>query len=73
MVGNMGYMILSLQVLWEEIGKYAFFLIVNTYCIIRMYQNRHWKYSAVVFILLNGWVIYGYWIDIINSYLYWNQ
>ena len=73
MVGNMEYMILSLQVLWEEIGKYAFFLIVNAYCIIRMYQNRHWKYYAVVFILLNGWVIYGYWVDIINSYLYWNQ
>ena len=60
MVGNMEYMILSLQVLWEEIGKYAFFLVVNAYCIIRMYQNRHWKYSAVVFILLNVWVIYGY-------------
>lgn len=69
----MEYMILSLQVFWEEIGKYAFFLIVNVYCIIRMYQNRHWKYCAVVFILLNVWVIYGYWIDIINSYLYWNQ
>ena len=69
----MEYMILSLQVLWEEIGKYAFFLIVNAYCIIRMYQNRHWKYYAVVFILLNVWAIYGYWIDIINSYLYWNQ
>ena len=69
----MEYMILSLQVLWEEIGKYAFFLIVIAYCIIRMYQNRHWKYYAVVFILLNVWVIYGYWIDIINSYLYWNQ
>ena len=69
----MGYMILSLQVLWEEIGKYAFFLIVNTYCIIRMYQNRHWEYCAVIFILLNGWVIYRYCMEIINSYLYWNQ
>ncbi|EIG25523.1 hypothetical protein HMPREF1051_0796 [Neisseria sicca VK64] len=38
-----------------------------------MYQNRHWKYCAVIFILLNGWVIYRYWMEIINSYLYWNQ
>lgn len=69
----MGYWVLMFQVLWEEIGRYIFFLVVNAYCIIRMYQNRHWKYYAVVFILLNGWVIYGYWVDIINSYLYWNQ
>ena len=69
----MGYWVLAFQVLWEEIGRYIFFLVVNAYCIIRMYQNRHWKYCAVVFILLNGWVIYGYWVDIINSYLYWNQ
>ena len=69
----MGYLVLMFQVLWEEVGRYIFFLVVNAYCIIRMYQNRHWKYYAVVFILLNVWVIYGYWIDIINSYLYWNQ
>ena len=69
----MGYWVLMFQVLWEEVGRYIFFLVVNAYCIIRMYQNRPWKYYAVVFILLNGWVIYGYWVDIINSYLYWNQ